>query len=73
MIDAEEKSGVVIAHLAGHDHKGGYAELNGIHHLTLQGMVEAPRAGNGYGRIEVYDHFMLLCGIGTVPSRLISF
>lgn len=73
VIEAEEKSGVVVAHLAGHDHKGGYVELNGIHHLTLQGMVEAPLAGNGYGRIEVYKGFMLLCGVGTVPSRRMSF
>ena len=73
VIEAEEKSGVVVVHLAGHDHSGGHALLNGIHHLTVQGLVEAPRAGNGYGRIEVYDNFLLLCGTGTVPSRLMRF
>ncbi|GAG29523.1 unnamed protein product, partial [marine sediment metagenome] len=73
VLNAEERAGCVVAHLAGHDHRGGYALVNGIHHLTLQGLVEAPRAANGYGRIEVYENFLLLCGTGTVPARLMRF
>lgn len=28
------------AYLCGHDHNGGYAERNGIHHITMRGLVE---------------------------------
>lgn len=30
----------VAAYIAGHDHNGGYAQHNGVHHLTLAGVVE---------------------------------
>jgi manganese-dependent ADP-ribose/CDP-alcohol diphosphatase len=35
-----EASRAAAAWINGHDHKGGYAVRNGIHHLTLPGMVE---------------------------------
>lgn len=35
-----ESSGVVAAYFCGHDHRGGYAHKNGIHHVTLKGLVE---------------------------------
>lgn len=37
-----EKSGAVAAYFCGHDHRGGYAHKNGIHHVTLKGLVENP-------------------------------
>lgn len=30
----------VAAYICGHDHAGGYAEHNGVHHITLAGLVE---------------------------------
>ena len=37
-----EQSGVVAAYFSGHDHRGGSAQKNGIHHVTLKGLVEHP-------------------------------
>ncbi len=31
----------LVAYLNGHDHRGGYAVRNGVHYLTLPGMVES--------------------------------
>lgn len=36
-----ERHPAMAAFINGHDHAGGYAERNGIHYLTLPGMVEA--------------------------------
>ena len=35
-----ESSPSVVAFIDGHDHRGGYAEHNGVHYVTLPGMVE---------------------------------
>lgn len=40
VLAALEGSGVVRAFFCGHDHRGGYALSNGIHHVTLPGLVE---------------------------------
>jgi 3',5'-cyclic AMP phosphodiesterase CpdA len=51
VLDSERS---VVAYLSGHDHRGGYAAQNGIHYLTLPGMVEAP-AGQACKVVDVYD------------------
>lgn len=44
--DHEEVLGIldgqptVAAYMCGHDHRGGYAERNGVRHITLRGVVE---------------------------------
>lgn len=40
VLAALESAGVVAAYFCGHDHRGGYAQNNGIHHVTLKGLVE---------------------------------
>jgi hypothetical protein len=35
-----ENAGCVRFWMCGHDHRGGYAHHNGIHHVTLKGLVE---------------------------------
>lgn len=51
-----ERHAAVAAFFSGHDHRGGYAEHNGIHYVTFPGMVEG---GQGAvvtvrpGRIEL--------------------
>ncbi len=64
-----EESGVVAAYFAGHHHSGGYAESRGIHHVTIQGLVEAPRDGNAYAVVEVFADRLEVIGVGDVPSR----
>jgi 3',5'-cyclic AMP phosphodiesterase CpdA len=65
------KSGRVAAWINGHDHKGGYVFTNGIHHLTVPGMVESPPGGNSYAIAEVFGDRIAIVGQGTVPSRVL--
>jgi hypothetical protein len=58
----------VVAYFAGHDHAGGYAFRDGIHHVTIKGMVEAP-IRNAYAVIEVSPTTLLKTGFGKEPSR----
>lgn len=53
----------VAAWFNGHDHAGGYAEKNGIHHVTFSGMVEAPKK-NAYGIVDVFTDKLVVRGVG---------
>jgi len=71
VLDAMDEAGCVIAYFAGHDHAGGYAERNGVHHVTAKGMVEASEQ-NAYAVIEVYPDKLEEIGFGAEPSRGMS-
>ncbi len=50
-----EDSGKVLAVFQGHDHKGAYSFINGIHYYTLKGMVEGSGAeNNAYAIVDVH-------------------
>ncbi len=66
-----ETAGPAVAWLNGHDHRGGYAERNGIHHVTLPGMVESGEA-NSWTLVRVYEDRLELRGTGTAPSRTLE-
>jgi putative lipase involved disintegration of autophagic bodies len=59
----------VKAWINGHDHAGGYAFYQGIHHLTLPGMVESAPGNNCYAIIQVYPDRLVIEGKGTTASR----
>lgn len=61
----------VVAYVAGHDHEGGYAQKAGVHHITIQGMVEASPQ-NAYAIVHVYQDRLELEGVGAVPSRKLA-
>ncbi len=49
-----EKSGNVVAVLQGHDHKGAYAKINGIHYFTLKALVDgATLKNNAYAIVTI--------------------
>jgi hypothetical protein len=49
-----EESGKVLAVLQGHDHKGGYQEIAGVHYCTLRAMVEGSGLeNNAYAIMEI--------------------
>jgi alkaline phosphatase len=49
-----EESGRVLAVLQGHDHKGGYQEIAGVHYCTLRAMVEGSGdENNAYAVMDV--------------------
>ena len=66
-----ETSGRVAAIFCGHGHEGGYAFRNGIHHVTLQAIVEAPEA-NAYAVVDVEPDRIQIHGVGCVPDRTLT-
>jgi predicted phosphodiesterase len=49
-----ERSGNVLAVMQGHDHKGAYAKINGIHYVTLKAMVDGSTLrNNAYALITI--------------------
>ncbi|MEA1875296.1 MAG: metallophosphoesterase [Bacteroidota bacterium] len=52
--------------ISGHDHRGGYQEVNGVHLLTLRGMVEGFEYS--YGILELQEDKVNLIGFGDQPD-----
>jgi len=63
-----ESAGCVVAYFNGHDHGGGYACRDGIHYVTVEGMVQGPD-GTAYATVDVFDDRLEIRGIGRTPSR----
>lgn len=57
----------VKLHLAGHDHAGSYAQWQGIHFLTLQGMLDTEE--NAYATVDLSREAIRVDGRGRVPDR----
>ncbi|MFW6163306.1 MAG: metallophosphoesterase [Planctomycetota bacterium] len=66
-----EASGKVIAVFQGHNHRGAYRAIRGIHYLTLRAMVEgAGLANNAFSLATVsLSGALRLRGYGKQPSR----
>lgn len=55
-----ESSGKVVAVFQGHDHKGAYSLINGIHYYTLKAMIEGSGAeNNAYAVVDVHPDLNL--------------
>jgi hypothetical protein len=67
-----EDSHCVVAYICGHEHAGGYGFRNGIHHVTMKGMVDYPKDAT-YGAVEVYSDHLQLIGHGKQPSITMYF
>ncbi|XP_048179530.1 manganese-dependent ADP-ribose/CDP-alcohol diphosphatase [Corvus hawaiiensis] len=64
----------VVCVLAGHLHDGAYClDSHGVHHLTLEGVIETPPESNAFGTIYVYEDKMILKGRGRIPDRVMHF
>jgi manganese-dependent ADP-ribose/CDP-alcohol diphosphatase len=68
LLEALDRAGCVVAWFAGHDHAGGYTVRNGVHHVTVTGMVEAPDE-NAYAFVELHPAHLREIGMGKEPSR----
>jgi predicted phosphodiesterase len=62
----------VVAFIAGHNHAGEYGEKNGIHHVTLQGMVDTEDM-TAYAVADVYQDRIEIRGTGRASSRTLKF
>ncbi|NWX24103.1 ADPRM diphosphatase, partial [Aegotheles bennettii] len=64
----------VVCCLAGHLHDGAYClDSHGVHHLTLEGVIETPPESNAFGTIYVYEDKMILKGRGRISDRVMHF
>lgn len=69
-----EASGRVLAAFQGHDHKGSYTLVNGIHYYTLCGMVEGEGLeSNAYAVAELdAAGNIMVTGYGRDPGKELS-
>ena len=63
IVDIVESSSNVVAFINGHNHSGGYVFKNGIHYITICGMVDTKL--NSYGILEIYKDSLVLAGHGN--------
>ncbi|NXO32776.1 ADPRM diphosphatase, partial [Cisticola juncidis] len=64
----------VVCVLAGHLHDGAYCrDTHGVHHLTLEGVIETPPGSNAFGTVHVYEDKLVLKGRGRIPDRVMHF
>lgn len=63
IIDIIEQSSEVVAFINGHNHSGAYISQNGIHYITLFGMVDTMISS--YGILEFYKDSLVLNGYGN--------
>ncbi|MCX8036896.1 MAG: metallophosphoesterase [Candidatus Sumerlaeia bacterium] len=62
-----EASPATVLYLAGHKHDGDYGVRNGVHYLTLRGMVETPQTA--YSVFQVSPDQIRVVGFGREASR----
>lgn len=62
----------VVAWLNGHNHAGHYGERNGVHYLTLRGMVETADT-TAFATAWIHADRLVLTGHGREPSRELVF
>ena len=71
IISLLEEFSCVKAYINGHNHKGKYGQKNGIHYLTLKGMVETET--NAYSIIRVAENCLNLKGYGREKDLTLNF
>ena len=57
----------VAAYVNGHNHAGNYGKRDGIHYLTLKGMVDTEQTS--YAVIEIYADRLVVKGFGRETNR----
>jgi alkaline phosphatase len=67
-----EKSGNVLAVMQGHDHKGAYAKINGIHYFTLKALVDgATLKNNSYAVVTLAGNSRVkISGFGRETDKI---
>ena len=64
-------AGTLVAWINGHNHAGAYAEHDGIHFLTLNGMLDTKT--NAYAVIEVHKDALEVKGRGRQTHHTLRF
>uniref|UniRef100_A0A3Q2QZG3 Manganese-dependent ADP-ribose/CDP-alcohol diphosphatase n=1 Tax=Fundulus heteroclitus TaxID=8078 RepID=A0A3Q2QZG3_FUNHE len=65
----------VVCYMAGHAHDAGYCldQDTGVHHLTVDGVIETVPDSDAYGTVSVYADRMVLVGKGRMADRVLLF
>lgn len=71
IISIVEESDNVLAYINGHNHSGNYIFKNGVHYLTLNGMIKTTE--NAFGIMEVYQNQLKVIGYGNQPDYILEF
>ena len=71
IIEIIENHPHVVAFINGHRHKGNYVFKNGIHYITIYGMVETMM--NSFGILEIYKDQLVLKGFGNQQSFNLNY
>lgn len=62
----------IIAWFCGHDHSGSYSKLNGIHFVTMRGMVETPDS-TAWSVIEIHPNKLWIKGRGNEKTQVLEY
>jgi len=66
IIDIIENNSNVVAFINGHNHAGDYIYKNGVHYITISGMVDTMISS--YGILEIFKDSLVLKGYGNQNS-----
>ena len=67
-----KKHNCVKAYINGHNHVGDYHKVDGIHYLTVPGMIET-KYRTAYAIVKVTDKALYIDGIGRCPDYGLAF
>ena len=70
IIQIIENSSSVVAYINGHNHAGAYVFKNGIHYITVFGMVDTMISS--YGILEIFSDSLVLKGHGNQQTLLLG-
>ena len=70
IIELIESYPCVKAYINGHNHAGNYGMKEGIHYLTLMGMVDTDQTS--YAIINVYENHLNVVGYGREENRILE-
>ena len=71
IVDIIESSPNVVAFVTGHHHDGGYAFENGIHYITISGMVNTEISS--FAILNIYNDSLILNGFGNQRDMAFQF
>jgi 3',5'-cyclic AMP phosphodiesterase CpdA len=72
LTDLITASPAAIAYLCGHDHRGNWAERDGVHFVNFCGMVDTEH-DNAFAVLSVFADRIEIVGLGREPSRQLAF
>ena len=69
----EEYKDTAKAYFAGHHHGGGYAEKNGIHHVTFEALIDSKVDDGAYAFVTLKNNEIVIEGYGSTTSRTLRW